>query len=122
MDIIFGGYRIIIMSQIGSSDCIKGYEFEFKTDNKRGLGALLGRHRNDPDFNYNRLPESAHQPEVCDDLYDRIVSQLKKEGCLRVDGKDKNKIGDEEQKMMDMKRMKKLHLQQRQEVIQQPLT
>ena len=80
---------------IGSSDCIKGYEFEFKTDNKRGLGALLGRHRNDPDFNYNRLPESAHQPEVCDDLYDRIVSQLEKEGCLRVDRRNKSKIGDE---------------------------
>ena len=82
---------------IGSSDCNKGYEFEFKTDNKRGLGALLGRHRNDPDFSYSRLPESAHQPEVCDDLYDRIVLVLEKEGCLRLDRRGKNKIGDEKQ-------------------------
>jgi hypothetical protein len=82
---------------IGSSDCNKGYEFEIKTDNKRGLGALLGRHRNDPDFNYSRLSESAHQPEVCDDLYDRIASVLEQEGCLRVDRRNYGKIGDENQ-------------------------
>ena len=80
---------------IGAGDCNMGYEFEIKTDNKRGLGALHGRHRNDPDFNYKKIPQSTHQPEVCNDLYDRIVWELKKEGCLRLDRKSNHKIEDE---------------------------
>jgi hypothetical protein len=82
---------------IGTDDCNKDYEFEIKTDNKRGLGALHGRHRNDPDFNYKKIPQSAPRPEVCDDLYDRILSELKKEGYLRLDRNSNHKIGDEYQ-------------------------
>jgi hypothetical protein len=49
-------------------------------------------HRNDPNFHH--IPESVNKPPICDDLYDRIVSELKKEGCLRLDRKSNNKIGD----------------------------
>ena len=92
---------------IGSSDCNKGYEFEIKTDNKRGLGALLGRHRNDPDFNYSSLPESAHQPEVCDYSYDKNSILTKNDSRQ---GQYQMKL-----MLMDTKRMKKLQPLQQQE-------
>lgn len=92
------GYYVYWLSSkqnppIASGKCLRGYEFEIKTDNTLGLCTLPpSRHRDDPNFRYYCVGKE-DKIIIDDTLYGRILDLLAKECLVQSNLSGKNEDG-----------------------------